>query len=141
MDENIKKTRKAFFAMGSLWAFQGELNPLSTSSIFETCILPVLLYGCETLLLDCSCLSTLEIFQCEIGRRILRMYFPSSAVVNICTPPGSPHTNTNNSHHGVILGICLGVFGWYVSIVPLIAVHFYWFLPVIASGTVHVSCL
>ena len=69
------------------------------------------------------------------------MHFPSSAVVNICTPPGSPHTNTNNSHHGVILGICLGVFGWYVSTVPLIAVHFYWFLPVIASGTVHTGVL
>ena len=73
VNENIKKARKAFFVMGSLGAFQGELNPLSTSSIFETFILPVLLYGCETWLLDSSCLSALESFQCEIRRRILRL--------------------------------------------------------------------
>ena len=73
VNENIKKARKAFFAIGNLGAYQGELNPLSTSSIFETCILPVLLYGCETWLLDTSCLSALESFQCEIGRRILRL--------------------------------------------------------------------
>ena len=38
-NENIKKARKAFFAIGNLGAFKGELNSLSTSSIFETCIL------------------------------------------------------------------------------------------------------
>ena len=71
VNENVKKARKAFFALGSLGAFQGDLNPLSTCSIFETCVLPILLYGCETWLLDSSCLAVLESFQCEIGRRIL----------------------------------------------------------------------
>ena len=73
VNENIKKARKAFFAIGSLGAFQGELNPLSTSNIFETCNLLVQLYGYETCSLDTSCLSALESFQCEIGRRILRL--------------------------------------------------------------------
>ena len=60
------------------------------------------------------------------------MHFPSSAVVNINTPPGSRHTNTtSSSRHGVILGVSLGVFGWYVSTVPHIDVHFYRFLPAI----------
>ena len=70
---NISKARRAFFGLGSTGAFHGKLNPLSGSSIFETCIVPILLYGCETWLLDSSCLQTLEKFQCEIGRRILKL--------------------------------------------------------------------
>ena len=64
---------KGFFALGGLGAFQGELSPLSSSSIFEACITPILLYGCETWLLDSTCLKALESFQCEIRRRILRL--------------------------------------------------------------------
>ena len=74
INENIKKARKAYFALGSLGAFNGDLNPLSSRSIFETCVLPVLLYGCETWLLDKSNLVVLEKFQCEIGRRILHLH-------------------------------------------------------------------
>ena len=73
VSENIKKARRAFFALGSINAFQGELNPLSSASIFEVCIIPILLYGCETWLLDSSSLNLLERFQSEIGRRILRL--------------------------------------------------------------------
>ena len=71
--ENISKARKAFFAVGDLGAFQGKLNPLSSSSIFITCILPILLYGCETWILDSSTIARLERFQNEIGRRILQL--------------------------------------------------------------------
>ena len=71
--ENISKARKAFFALGNIGAFHGSLNPLSGRSIFETCIAPILLYGCETWLLDSSTIQVLESFQCEIGRRILRL--------------------------------------------------------------------
>ena len=46
--ENIGKARKA---LGRLGAFQGDLNPFSSCSIFETCVIPTLLYGCETWLL------------------------------------------------------------------------------------------
>ena len=35
--------------------------------------MPILLYGCEVWLLDSSSLKALEKFQCEIGRRILRV--------------------------------------------------------------------
>ena len=58
--ENINKARRAFFALGSLGAFQGDLNPLSSCSIFETCIIPTLLYGSETWLLDSTSLNALE---------------------------------------------------------------------------------
>ena len=70
---NITKARKTFFGLGSTGVFHGNLNPLSSSSIYETCVLPILLYGCETWLLDSSCLQALEKFQCEIGRRILKL--------------------------------------------------------------------
>ena len=75
---NIHKARRSFFDLGSTGAFHGKLNPLSGSSIFETCILgqcilPVLLYGCETWFLDSTCLQALEKFQCEIGRHILKL--------------------------------------------------------------------
>ena len=69
----ISKARKAFFALGNIGAFYGSLNPLSGRSIFETCIAPILLYGCETWLLDSSTIQVLESFQCEISLRILRL--------------------------------------------------------------------
>ena len=80
--ENIKKARRAFFAFGNIGAFQGELNPLSSVSTFETCIIPILLYGCETWLLDSSSLKLLNRFQGEIGRRILRLprFYSTKAV-------------------------------------------------------------
>ena len=73
VQENISKARKAFFAFGDIGAFHGSLNPLSGRSIFEACIIPILLYGCETWLLDATAIKTLESFQCEIGRRILHL--------------------------------------------------------------------
>ena len=81
---NISKARKAFFSLGSTGVFHGKLNPLSASSIFETCIIPILLYGYETWLLDSTCLQDLEKFQCEIGRRILGLSkFHSNTVVRV----------------------------------------------------------
>ena len=52
--ENISKARKAFFALGNISTFYRSLNPRSCRSIFETCIVPILLHGCETWLLDSS---------------------------------------------------------------------------------------
>ena len=59
--------------MGKVCAFQGTLNPLSGLSIFETYAIPVLLYGCETWILDHPCLMALEKFQAEIGKCILHL--------------------------------------------------------------------
>ena len=70
--ENVSKARKAFFALGNIGAFHVSLNPLSGHSIFETCIVPILLYDCKAWLLDSSTIKVLESFQCDIGRRILR---------------------------------------------------------------------
>ena len=58
------------------------MKPLSSSSIFETCITPILLYGSETWLLVSTSLKALERFQHEIGCRILRLpkFYSKSAV-------------------------------------------------------------
>ncbi len=50
--ENIKKARRAFFAYGGIGAFQGDLSPLSSRSVVETCVMPVLLFGSENWLLN-----------------------------------------------------------------------------------------
>ena len=82
VNTNILKARKAFFGLGSTGVYHGKLNPLSSSSIFESFVLPVLLYGCETWMLDATCIQALDRFQCEIGRRILKLskHHPSDAV-------------------------------------------------------------
>ena len=71
VDESISKARRAFFALGSIGFFQGNLNPLSSKSLFESFVIPTLLYGCETWILTLPLLNKLEKFQSEIGRRIL----------------------------------------------------------------------
>ena len=73
VDEAIKKARRAFFAYGAMGAFQGKLNPLSGKTIFDTCVVPVLLFGSENWILTDSHLDQPEAFQGEIGRRILKL--------------------------------------------------------------------
>ena len=68
---DVRKARRAFFAIGSLGSFHGKLNPLSARSIFEIFVIPVLLYGCETWILTPTLMTKLEKFQAEIGRRLL----------------------------------------------------------------------
>ena len=46
VEENIRNARRTISHYGCL-AFQGDLNPLSTGSIIQTCVMPVLMYGSE----------------------------------------------------------------------------------------------
>ena len=68
--ERIQKARATFFANGQLGAFHGLLNPLSSRSIIESC---VLLYSSENWVLNRPLLQALESFQAELGRRILKL--------------------------------------------------------------------
>ena len=83
--ENIKKARRAFFHYGSIGAFQGCLNPLSTRSIIELCVMPVLLYGCENWILSKHCLDQLESFLGELAKRALRWpkHFSNTAAISV----------------------------------------------------------
>ena len=47
IEHNIIKARKAFFAYGSIGVYQGAISPPSCRSVVETCVMPILLYGCE----------------------------------------------------------------------------------------------
>ena len=71
--ERINKSRSAFFSHGELGAFHGLLNPLSSRSLIECCIIPVLMYGSESWVLNSTLLSKLESFQAELGKRILKL--------------------------------------------------------------------
>ena len=66
------KLEEPFFSYGGLEAFQGKLNPISSKTIYETCAVPILLYGCENWILTNSQLDFLVAFQGEI-QRILKL--------------------------------------------------------------------
>ena len=70
---NIKKARKAFFALGSLGVYQGKQSPLTSKEVYEVCIVPICLYGSENWLLTDQLLVPLESFQSELGKRILNL--------------------------------------------------------------------
>ena len=41
IENNINKARRAFFGLGSLGIFHGKQNPLTSSEVFEVCVLSV----------------------------------------------------------------------------------------------------
>ena len=69
IEERINKARGAFFAHGQLGSFHGQLNPLSSRSLIESCVIPVLMYGSEFWRLNTTLLSRLESFHAELGKR------------------------------------------------------------------------
>ena len=56
-----------------VFAFQGNLSPLSSSSIYQHCVLPILLYGLENWIFSAESLQRLESFQGEVAKRILKL--------------------------------------------------------------------
>ena len=72
IDVNITKARGAFFTRGS-GIFHGILNPLSSISIVESCVVPYLLSGAEAWILNCTLLQKLQSFQAELAKHILRL--------------------------------------------------------------------
>ena len=73
IEHNIIKARKAFFAYGSIGVYQGAISPPSCRSVVETCVMPILLYGCENWSLCDSSLKVLNSFLGELGKRALRL--------------------------------------------------------------------
>ena len=81
VEENIKIARRSFFHYGALGAFQGDLNLLSTGSVVETCVMPVLMYESENWSLMERCFDLLVSFLGEIAKRALKWpkHFSKSA--------------------------------------------------------------
>ena len=73
IEENVRKARRAFFALGAVNVFQGSCNPLTSLSMFITFVEPILLYGCEVWFLTEPLTAMLDRFQAEIGKRILQL--------------------------------------------------------------------
>ena len=73
IEDRIQKARKAFFQLGSVYAFQGSLSPVSASAIVQTCVLPILLYGVENWVMSSESTKKLERFQGEVAKIILQM--------------------------------------------------------------------
>ena len=73
IQERIQKSRRAFFEFGSVFAFQGNLSPLSSSSIYQHCVLPILLYGVENWIFTAESLQRLESFQGEVAKINLKL--------------------------------------------------------------------
>ena len=59
--------------LGALGAFEGNLNPLTGRAIYEPCGIPILLYGCNNRILTETNIASLESFQNEICRRVLKL--------------------------------------------------------------------
>ena len=68
VEDNIQKARKAFFNFGNIWVFQSSLNPLSSVSVIETCVMPMLLYGSKNWILTPELLKKLESY---LAKRVL----------------------------------------------------------------------
>ena len=67
----MRKACRTFFLFGSIGVFHGDLSPLSSVSILETCVVPILLYGSENWIMTESLMKRLEGFQGELAKRIL----------------------------------------------------------------------
>ena len=68
IDEAIQRARRAFFAFGAIGPFNGKLNPISSRTIFDVCVIPILLYGSENWILTTPLLDCLEAFLCYMWR-------------------------------------------------------------------------
>ena len=72
IEENVQRARRAFFHFGSIGVFQGDISPLSSREVIESCVMPVLLYGSENWILSEALLERLESFQGELAKRVLK---------------------------------------------------------------------
>ena len=89
IEENINKAWQSFFHFGSISVFCGDISPLSLRSVLETCAMPIFHYGSENWILTESFMKTLESFQGELTKWILKWpkHLSSTAAIGLsgCT--------------------------------------------------------
>ena len=57
------------FTMEALGVFQGDISLLSSRSVLECCVMPILMYGSENWILTEILIDKLETFQGELVKR------------------------------------------------------------------------
>ena len=67
VDEGIRKARRAFFQFGSLGTLQGGGGGFNPDYIINTCVMSVLLYGCENWILKGTLVDKLHCFLGDEG--------------------------------------------------------------------------
>ena len=70
------------------------MSPVSSCSIVQCCVLPILLYGVGSWIMSCKSIKKLECFQGEIAKRVLQMphWYTSSKVACIALGWNSIHS-------------------------------------------------
>lgn len=77
IDKRINKARHAYFTLGSLWRSSFMSRGLKLR-IFSSCILSVLLYGCETWGVAARSINKLQVFVNKCLRRICKIFWPET---------------------------------------------------------------
>ena len=70
VEEDILKARRAFFHYGSIGMFQGDISSLSSRSVIECFVMPILMYGSENWILTEALIDKLEAFQEKLVKRV-----------------------------------------------------------------------
>ena len=73
----IKKARGAYIQLRNIWA-SNEYSKKTKVNIFRSCVLSVLLYGCETWLVTERIKSLIQVFVNRCLRRIFRIFWPNT---------------------------------------------------------------
>ena len=67
------QSQKKLFSLWCNGVFQGDLGPLSSCAVVESCVMPVLPYRCENWVLTEQLISRLETSLGELAKRILKL--------------------------------------------------------------------
>lgn len=76
VETRIKKARGAFTTLNRIWSSSVYSKPVKLN-IFKSCVISVLLYGCETWLVAENIKRRLQAFVNRCLRRILRIFWPN----------------------------------------------------------------
>ena len=76
VSSRINKARGAFTQLGKIWR-SSTYSVKTKIHIFKTCVLSVLLYGCETWRVTEAIKNKIQVFVNRCLRRILRIFWPS----------------------------------------------------------------
>ncbi len=84
-----KRTSRRHEGPFPLGAFQGDLIPLSSWSVLEACVIPVLHYGSENWILTENLVDRLEALQAELVKRALKWpkHLSNTAAVTVLDVP------------------------------------------------------